>query len=103
MKHLLLAIIAVTIASCNTTSKVQSYFTEHCPNSKVTKLYDGSYRVTVECSNLYDTTEIKKYVDYGRVQYDFVGAKVSGTVISKDSIPDMYSILVKISKGIKRK
>lgn len=102
-KVFLFAALAAILSSCNSSQKVTAYFTEHCPESKVTKLYDGSYRVLVKCENLYDTTEIKKYVTNGRVEYNFSGASVSGIIISKDSIPNVYTIFSKISKGIKRK
>lgn len=96
-----IALVAV-LAACNTSKSITTYFQNHCPNSKVTKLTDGSYKVEVVCENLYDTVELKKYVQQGVVKYDFAGASVSGIVVSKDSIPDIYTILVKISKGVKK-
>lgn len=102
MKKVLVFIaLAAVLSACNTQQKVTTYFKKHCPNSSITKLNDGSYKVEVKCENLYDTVDLKKYIQKGIVTYDFAGATVSGLVVSKDSIPDIYTILKKISKGVK--
>jgi uncharacterized lipoprotein YmbA len=102
-RFLLFALLAVTLAACNTTQTVTNYFTTHCPESTVLKQPDGTFKVYLKCTELYDTTEIAKYLTEGRITYDFRQASFTGTVTSADSIPDMQKILTAIVKGVKKK
>jgi hypothetical protein len=104
-KFLLLAFVAATLAttSCNVSQKVQTYFHEKCPDSKIQKQSNGTYLVKLQCKDLYDATELKKYLSEGTITYDVVNAELVGTVTSKDSIPNMYGVLVSIYKGVKKK
>ena len=97
------ALLTAVLASCNTSSKVTAYFKENCPESSVKKQPNGTYKVYLKCTGLYDTAEISKYLNEGRIAFDFRKAEITGTVNSSDSIPDLQKILSSISKGIKKK
>lgn len=99
----LMAALTIAISSCNASQKAVALFKEKCPESKVTKLANGSYQVTVKCTELYSTAEMQKYIQKGVITYDFAGASISGVVQSRDSVPDLYGILVTIAKGAKRR
>lgn len=104
MKKLLLifAVLAtVSMSGCKVQEAVEKFYKEKCSDSKVTKLPSGKYRVAIKCTGLYETVEVKKYLEEGKVSFDFVNAEASGVVVSEDSIPNMIHILKKISKGVK--
>lgn len=98
---LILAVLA-TLSSCKVKEAVEKFYKEKCPNSVITKLPDGKYKVALKCTDLYQTVEVKKYLSEGKITYDFVNAEVYGTVVSEDSIPDLFKILKNVSKGIKK-
>jgi hypothetical protein len=103
MKTILTAfVVLLTVASCNLESKLTTFFKEKCPNSTITKTYDGKYLVSVECANLYETAEVKKLITKGLITYDFANAKLSGVVVSSDSIPNLYAILKGVAKGVNK-
>lgn len=101
-KTITLTALLFALASCNFEQKLTKFYQEKCPNTKITKTYQGGYLVSLECSDLYDSPELKKYVKEGKITYDFVNGKLSGRVQSVDSIPDLYKILKLIAKGTKK-
>lgn len=103
MKKLFLFALIATMAlsSCKVKEAVEKFYHDKCADSKVTKLPNGKYRVAIKCTGLYETVEVKKYLEEGKVSFDFVNAEASGVVVSEDSIPNMIHILKKISKGVK--
>lgn len=104
MKKVFIAfVVLLTVASCNLEQKLTAFFKEKCPNSTITKTYEGKYLVSVECANLYETTEVKKLISKGMITYDFANATLSGVVVSADSIPNLYAILKGVAKGVKKK
>lgn len=99
---LILAVLATTITGCKVKEAVEKFYKEKCPDSVITKLPDGKYKVALKCTDLYQTVEVKKYLSEGKITYDFVNAEVYGTVVSEDSIPDLFKILKSVSKGVKK-
>lgn len=99
----LMAALTIAIESCNATEKAVALFKDKCPDSKIVKLSDGSYQVSIKCEQLYSTAEMQKYIQKGIITYDFAGATISGVVQSRDSVPDLYGILVTIAKGAKKR
>jgi len=101
-KIILFLFIAVALSGCNATKKATDFLKTKCANSSVVKQEDGSYKVSVECVNLYPTENVKQYLPVGKVTYNISEAELSIYGVSKDSIPDVINILKAIANGIKK-
>jgi hypothetical protein len=94
--------IAVALSACNATKKATDFLKSKCADSSITKQEDGSYKVSVHCTDLYATDKVKQYLPVGKVEYNISEAELSITGISKDSVPDVMNILKQIAKGVKK-
>ena len=103
-KLLLFAVIAatVTISSCSTQKKAEVFLKSKCPDSGIVRQSDGTFRLSISCTNLYKTEEIKKYLSEGKISYDAVNAELYISGVSNDSIPNVLAILKSIAKGVKK-
>lgn len=98
----LLAALTISLSNCNVSQKVTDAYASYCPNSSIKKQKDGTYLVYVDCKLPYDTVQMAKYIKQGRITYDFAGGRISGTVQTADSIPNLYGVLITIAKGAKK-
>lgn len=105
MKNLFLFIaLAVTLSACKTSfvNSTATYFNEHCADCKIVKQADGKFRASGRLIGLYDTTEVAKYIDEGKITFDARKAEIPFVVVSADSIPPVDKILNAIFKGVKK-
>lgn len=94
--------LTAALGSCKSYQNALKYLKEKCHDSTITKQFDGSYKVSIHCTDLYATAKVKEYLPVGKVSYDVSEAELSITGISRDSVPDVVNILKSIANGIKR-
>lgn len=105
MKNLFVFIaLAVALSACKTQAltATQNYLNEHCADCKIVKQADGKFRASGRLNGLYDTTEVAKYIDEGKITFDVRKAEIPFVVVSADSIPPVDKILNAIFKGVKK-
>lgn len=101
-KFILFLTITIALSSCNAYKSALKYLNEKCHDSTITKQLDGSYKVSIHCTDLYATAKVKEYLPVGKVTYNVSEAELSITGISRDSVPDVVNILKGIANGIKK-
>ncbi len=103
MKKILLALVVlVGVAGCNSYKNALKYLESKCPDSSIVRQADGSYKISVHCTALYNTDKVKQYLPVGKVTYDVSEAELTIVGVSKDSIPQITAILQEIAKGIRK-
>ena len=87
---------------CNAYKNAVKYLNEKCHDSTITKQEDGSYKVSIHCTDLYATAKVKEYLPTGKVEYNVSEAELTIVGVSRDSVPDVVNILKEIAKGLKK-
>lgn len=101
-KILLLLSILVMVSACNTSQKAANFIQEKCPDSSIQKQPDGSYKISIHCTDLYATAKVKEYLPVGKIEYNVSEAELSIVGVSRDSIPNVLDILKAIQRGVKK-
>lgn len=103
-KLLFVMVLAVSMAACKTqfATSAGAYLQQHCVDCKVVKLPNEKYRISGRLTGIYDTTEVAKYIDEGKITFDIRKAEISMVVVSADSILPAQKILSAIGRGISK-
>lgn len=92
-----IALIALTVSSCNVFKKAQAYADKHCPKSYIADPTTGKVNVYYECDSLYPTAKLKDKCSKIEICFDATEAKVTGSAVC-DSLFDIKALLKQVFK-----
>lgn len=105
---LTLTIVAICVffllsfSGCNTQRQATKFIQDKCADSSIQKQAEGSYKISIHCTELYNTAKVKEYLPVGKIEYNVSEGELSIVGVSRDSIPQILDILRAIQKGIRK-
>ena len=103
MKKVFMFALIATIASCNSTQKINTYVVKHCQEVHSVDLATGQANIAFKCDSLYNFQEVAKVCSKSEICFDVSKGRIQGEVKCGDENTNLVDIFKNLIKQIKFK